>query len=97
MALLNRSYYDFILACILLLSLLLCYYELAQGVQEKNEKANSIKTALTRKRQMKVKQTNSHGKPTIQQPNNGEKKLVACSILNQTVNLLQTKPRGGEC
>ena len=26
---------------------------------------------------MKVKQTNSHGKPTIQQPNNGEKKKTS--------------------
>ena len=25
-----------------------------------------------------------------------EKKLVACNILNNTVNLLQAQPRGGE-
>jgi len=35
----------------------LFYYEIVHRVQERNKKINSIKTALTRKRQMKVKQT----------------------------------------
>ena len=41
--------------------------------------------------------TNSIKQPQLEKRKEKKrKKLVACNVLNQTVNLVQTKPRGGE-